>query len=147
MTNFQIAIQFVLEKEGGYVNDPKDPGGETNYGISKRYHPNVDIKNLTLDTAMRIYYNEYWVVNRCDSYSLGLGICILDTAVNQGIGTLRKLLDQMTSDDFQELISLRRQEYLRLIQKKPELIRFKRGWMNRLNDLSKYCEITLQNQI
>ena len=45
--NFTRAISFVLKWEGGYVNDPADPGGKTKYGISKRYHPKVDIKALT----------------------------------------------------------------------------------------------------
>jgi hypothetical protein len=47
MSKFDEIIEVVLEHEGGYVNDPKDPGGETNYGIAKRSHPDVDIKNLT----------------------------------------------------------------------------------------------------
>ena len=47
LTNFDDIIEVVLHHEGGYVNDPKDPGGETNFGIAKRSHPDVDIKNLT----------------------------------------------------------------------------------------------------
>ena len=46
LTEFDDIIEVVLEHEGGYVNDPKDPGGETNFGIAKRSHPDVDIKNL-----------------------------------------------------------------------------------------------------
>ena len=44
---FQRCVLFVLNEEGGYVNDPADPGGETNFGISMRAHPEVDIKALT----------------------------------------------------------------------------------------------------
>ena len=44
MAEFSLAIPIVLENEGGYVDDPNDPGGETNFGISKRSYPNVDIK-------------------------------------------------------------------------------------------------------
>ena len=40
---FEEIIEVVLEHEGGYVNDPKDPGGETKYGVSKRAYPNEDI--------------------------------------------------------------------------------------------------------
>ena len=47
LTDFNDIIEVVLHHEGGYVNDPKDPGGETNFGIAKRSHPDVDIKNLT----------------------------------------------------------------------------------------------------
>lgn len=63
---FEKAIQFVLENEGGYVFDKNDLGGETKYGISKRSHPNVNIKNLTLEDAKKIYYCEYWIKGKCD---------------------------------------------------------------------------------
>ena len=54
LTQFDDIIEIVLHHEGGYVNDPKDPGGETNFGIAKRSHPDVDIKNLTIDGAKEI---------------------------------------------------------------------------------------------
>ena len=44
---FEDAIEFVLLHEGGYSWDPKDPGGETRFGISKKSYPNLNIKNLT----------------------------------------------------------------------------------------------------
>ncbi len=47
LINFDEIIEVVLHHEGGYVNDPDDPGGETNFGIAKRSHPDVDIANLT----------------------------------------------------------------------------------------------------
>lgn len=47
-TDYQRALnEYVIPNEKGYVNNPRDPGGETNMGIAKRYHPNEDIKNLT----------------------------------------------------------------------------------------------------
>ena len=54
LTKFDDIIEIVLEHEGGYVNDPKDPGGETNFGVAKRSHPDVDIKNLTKEVAKEI---------------------------------------------------------------------------------------------
>ena len=48
LTQFDDIIEVVLEHEGGYVNDPKDPGGETNFGVAKRSHPDVDIANFCL---------------------------------------------------------------------------------------------------
>ena len=49
MSAFDIAFKLTIGHEGGYVNDPDDPGGETNYGISKRSYPDVDIANITID--------------------------------------------------------------------------------------------------
>ena len=51
---FEEIIEIVLEHEGGYVNDPDDAGGETKYGIAKRWYPDVDIKNLTKEQAKKI---------------------------------------------------------------------------------------------
>uniref|UniRef100_UPI0039E582BF glycosyl hydrolase 108 family protein n=1 Tax=Klebsiella pneumoniae TaxID=573 RepID=UPI0039E582BF len=57
---FDDLIGRVLGHEGGYVNDPRDPGGETQFGISKRAYPNVDIKGLTRETAISIYKRDFW---------------------------------------------------------------------------------------
>jgi lysozyme family protein len=60
-SRFINAVEKTLKNEGGYVNDPIDPGGETNYGISKRYWPAVDIKNLTREKAIDFYYTDFWL--------------------------------------------------------------------------------------
>lgn len=58
---YQRALQeYAIPNEGGYVNLPNDFGRETNMGISKRYHPNEDIKNLTRERANAILYKEIW---------------------------------------------------------------------------------------
>ena len=57
---FAKAIAFTLQREGGHVNDPDDPGGETNFGLSKRAYPYLDIAGLTLDQATHIYRRDYW---------------------------------------------------------------------------------------
>jgi len=59
--NFEIAFRDVIGLEGGYVNDPDDPGGETKYGISKRSYPHLDIANLTLVDAKKIYHVDFWL--------------------------------------------------------------------------------------
>lgn len=60
MADFEKAIETVLAKEGGYVNDPADAGGETNFGISKRRYPEVDIKSLTREQAIALYRRDFW---------------------------------------------------------------------------------------
>lgn len=64
---FDFALAFALEWEvggrpnGGYTNDPHDPGGETKWGISKRSYPELDIPSLTQAEAEAIYERDYWV--------------------------------------------------------------------------------------
>ncbi len=95
MARFDPAIAKVLAHEGGYVNDPHDPGGETKYGISKRAYPDVDIKNLTLDKAKAIYRRDYWEPLRCGMWDQRLGENIFDAAVNAGVRRTTKQLQKI----------------------------------------------------
>ncbi len=83
---FALAVSFVLAKEieGGYVNDPRDPGGETNFGISKRSYPNLDIRGLTKDDAIAIYRRDYWDAVQGDALPPVIAVAVFDAAVNQG---------------------------------------------------------------
>lgn len=90
--NFDRAFEHVVGVEGGYVNDPRDPGGETRYGISKRAYPNEDIRNLTLDRAKQIYWRDYWDACKCDSIPSPLNLYVFDAAVNQGISVAIRVL-------------------------------------------------------
>ena len=98
--NFEDAIAFIMKWEvgskpnGGYTNDPRDPGGETKYGISKRAYPDINIKNLTLGDAEVIYYNDYWKKCNCQSMTSALALIVFDSAVNQGAPTAAKLLQR-----------------------------------------------------
>lgn len=88
--NFDDAFTRLLGHEGGYSNNPKDPGGETNWGISKRSYPDVDIKNLTIDQAKAIYLRDFW--NPIGNAHPAIKFQAFDFAVNSGIGTaIRKL--------------------------------------------------------
>ena len=64
--SFNKIIYKVLEHEGGYVNDKDDLGGETNYGITKRFYPNLDIENLSKQEAIDIYYDDYWIPSKAE---------------------------------------------------------------------------------
>jgi lysozyme family protein len=90
--NFDQAFDRLFGNEGGYVDNPADPGGETNYGISKRSYPDVDIKNLTRDGAKAIYLRDFWNPLKADALDDGLIFQVFDFAVNSGIQTaIRKL--------------------------------------------------------
>lgn len=91
---FDKALAIVLRHEGGYVNDPRDPGGETKYGISKRAYPNVDIANLTVEDAAAIYRRDYWDKLRPDELPADLAVVLFDTAVNQGVSRAIRLLQK-----------------------------------------------------
>jgi lysozyme family protein len=86
MTAFDQAFDKTVGHEGGYANDPRDPGGETKYGISKRAYPALDIKSLTLADAKAIYKRDYWDRAQCDKLPLGLAFDVFDAAVNSGPG-------------------------------------------------------------
>jgi hypothetical protein len=94
--DLQAALDFVLEDniEGGYINNPADPGGETNFGICKRSYPDVDIKNLTRDGAKAIYAREYWAPIHGDELPEPVALVAFDCAVNQGVGTAVKVLQE-----------------------------------------------------
>ena len=82
--SFEEAVKVVLKHEGGYVNDPDDPGGETNFGISKRAFPDLDIKNLTEEDAIKIYYEKYWKQSKVEMLPERLWNIYFDMAVNMG---------------------------------------------------------------
>lgn len=89
---FFTAIDRLLKNEGGYVNDPADPGGETQWGISKRSYPAVDIKGLTRVAAIEIYRTDFWLRVHADSMADLVAFQAIDFAVNSGIETtVRKL--------------------------------------------------------
>jgi hypothetical protein len=135
---FARCLPFIFESEGDYVNDPKDPGGETKYGISKKAWPNLDIKNLTKEEAAVIYYKHYWLFV-ADQLPWPLNLCVFDTAVNQGTKKARQFLKEAGSD-WKKYLEIRRIWYLSLIHVKPELDRFRKGWLNRINNIKKYVE-------
>lgn len=85
MLTFESAINRVLGHEGGYVNNPADPGGETNWGIAKRSYPHVDIRGLTREGAIAIYKRDFWDRVHADELPAGLRFQALDAAVNSGI--------------------------------------------------------------
>lgn len=92
--NFDQAFERLLGHEGGYVNDPRDPGGETNWGISKRAYPNVDIKALTQDAAKAIYRRDYWAPVRADELPDIVRFDVFDAAVNSGVTQSAKWLQR-----------------------------------------------------
>ena len=153
LTTFNKIIDVVLEHEGGYVNDPKDPGGETNFGIAKRSHPDEDIKNLTKEDAKRIYYQDYWMKNRVPQIPDQLKHIYFDMCVNQGRSRAVKILQQtanakgaglivdgglgpktvgaLENVELERVRAYRIKYYADLVTRKPNLEKFYFGWFRR----------------
>ena len=148
-------IEETLKHEGGYVNDPKDLGGETNMGITKRFYPDLDIKNLTKEDAIKIYYKDYWVKNKVDDLPSRLKHIYFDMCVNQGKRTAVKVLQRAINNKGGKLVvdggfgpaskralkkykpsaervrCFRLKHYYDLVKKKPEQEKFLFGWYRR----------------
>lgn len=133
--NFDRCLAFVLKWEGGYVCDKHDPGGETKYGISKRSHPDLDIKCLSMVEAKQIYFNEYWIPSGCDKHVWPMDLIMFDTAVN--MGQKRALILFQENIDWRDFLLGRINFYLSITHKTKD--RFLKGWINRV--LGLYSEI------
>ena len=153
LVKFDEIIEIVLHHEGGYVNDPDDPGGETNFGIAKRSHPDVDIKNLTKDGAKEIYYQDYWIKNRVTQMPEDLKHIYFDMCINQGRGRAVKILQHAANAkganlkvdgglgpktigalkgvELDRVRAYRIKYYADLVTRKPDLEKFYFGWFRR----------------
>jgi lysozyme family protein len=94
MLTFETAIERILSHEGGWVNDKRDPGSETQWGISKRTYPTLDIKALTRDQAKALYERDFWrpVVETVADNALRFQL--LDAAVNHGMGNAVRFIQR-----------------------------------------------------
>jgi len=151
INNFRKSLEFTLRWEvgdapnGGYTNDSSDPGGETKYGIAKRFHPNLDIKNLTPEQAAQIYSDEYWAKSGCDSLEFPLCTAVFDTSVNCGVS--RSLSWLRSSANAYEFINRRRMFYYDKVNKTPTSRKYLAGWLSRCTDLRKFIDINTSNGI
>jgi len=160
------ALKFTLKWEGGYVNDPADPGGETNWGITKnvaRMHGYTgSMKDLPLDLAKQWYKEDYWDGVKLDGVAETrplFAITIFDAAVNHGPLRAKKLAQQaagatadgiwgpLTNKAFRErsdtvLVEMmcfyRRRFYREIVASKPSQEKFLKGWLRRVDALQQY---------
>jgi lysozyme family protein len=104
MSNYQKCLDIILHHEGGYVNHPKDPGGETNLGVTKRVYDEwcvtedlapKDMKDLEVDDVAPIYKKNYWDRVKGDDLPTGLDLCVFDFGVNAGTGRAAKYLQRL----------------------------------------------------
>lgn len=102
---FRHALQFVVHFEGGEVNNPNDPGGHTNYGVTQRTlniarekFPKAglpeSVSDLTDEHVSFMFWHLYWLPVKCDQLSDGLALVVFDGAINQGISAMGKHLQR-----------------------------------------------------
>jgi lysozyme family protein len=156
MSLFDDYIERVLSHEGGYVNDARDPGGETKFGIAKRSYPSVDIKGLTRDAAKAIYKRDFWDRVQGDALPRQFAFQALDAAVNHGIGNAVRWMQRAVgaADDgvigpvtlgkvqrFEaaDLVLLFNAERLEFYAKLQNFDAFGRGWTRRVAGNLRYA--------
>lgn len=91
---FSRYIERILSHEGGYVNHPNDPGGETKWGISKRQFPSVNIAGLTREQAIALYKRHYWEEVEALQLPKVLRFQVLDSSINHGLGNAISFLQR-----------------------------------------------------
>lgn len=148
---FADFIGRILGHEGGYVHHPSDPGCETHWGISKRFYPDLDIRNLTRDQAVCLYRRDYWAKLRAQDLPPVVGFTVLDCAVNHGRGQAARWLQRAIgvaddgiigpvtlaaarSADPNDTVLRMNAERLRFYARLSTFNDFGRGWTRRVAD-------------
>lgn len=146
---FDEAFERLIGHEGGYVDHPADPGGATNFGISKRSYPDEDIRGITLERAKAIYLRDYWQAAGCDSVPDKLRFSLFDMAVNSGVKQSIKTLQRAVGADPDGVIGPKTRALmddlppaqfiarfnghrLQFMSSLPQWPAFGRGWANRI---------------
>ena len=152
---FERFISVVLKHEGGYVNDPDDRGGETNFGITRYRYPDLNIKDLTLAQAKEIYYKDFY--QRMKLHFIkddALALHVLDMGVNAGRTRAVELLQVLlkgcevdgllgpstgqgialadTTTNLVEAYKAKRIEYYYKVSLRGNNKKFLAGWVNRV---------------
>lgn len=162
--NAEIAIKRVIAAEGGskITDDPRDPGGLTKFGISKKAYPSLDIRNLTEAQAVAIYKRDYWDKIQGDFLPYNVAYTIFNYAVNRGISVAVKYAQKVVGlpEDgvigpktiaaikakgepafLSQYLAIAKKGYEDLVAKRPDLEVFLKGWKNRIDHISDYVGV------
>jgi lysozyme family protein len=168
MSNFNKCLEIVLHHEGGYVNHPKDPGGMTNMGVTKRVYEEWvgysvsenTMQNLKEEDVAPIYKNNYWDRVKGDQLPNGLDLVVFDFGVNAGTGraakflqamigtvadggigpnTLAKLDEFINNNTLTETIRLYQDERQDYYESLSTFNTFGKGWTRRVNETTEFA--------
>ena len=154
LSKFDEIIEVVLEHEGGLVDDPDDPGGLTNLGISARAYPNENIRGLTVDRAKELYERDYWRKYKVGSLPDRIRHSYFDMCINMGGRRAIKVLQEACNSKNSKKIDIdggigpvtikaasnvepfrlrayRVMYYAELCMKKPKMEKYWVGWFRR----------------
>lgn len=157
--SFQQIFDRLIGHEGGYVNDPQDPGGETNWGITKRtamangYTGNM--KTMTRQQAYEIYRRAFWLRYNCEQMPDAVAYQFFDAAVNHGFGNASRMLQRavgvlddgiigkysleaINSNPISDTLMVLNGERLNFYTRLKNFDRFGKGWVNRVAQNLRY---------
>lgn len=141
--NREAAIKITLKYEGGYTNDPRDPGLATNWGITihdarlywKPDATNEDVRNMPLDVAVEIYRKQYWNKMACDLDPDGVDLVTFDYGVNSGVGRAVPCRTKFKNTDSVKWVQDICKERLRFLHNLKTWSVFGKGWGSRVADV------------
>nr|DAJ23970.1 MAG TPA: Lysozyme [Caudoviricetes sp.] len=157
--SFQQIFDRLIGHEGGYVNDLQDPGGETNWGVTKRtaqangYTGNM--KTMTRQQAYEIYRRAFWLRYNCEQMPDAVAYQFFDAAVNHGFGNASRMLQRavgvlddgiigkysleaINSNPISDTLMVLNGERLNFYTRLKNFDRFGKGWVNRVAQNLKY---------
>jgi len=159
--NWNDCFEMVLKHEGGYVNDPRDPGGRTNLGVTQRAYAawlvrtvtESDMRKLSPSIVKPFYKAMYWDKIKGDGLPSGVDYAAFDLAVNSGVGRASKYLQQIAgvtvdgvigpksleaikSRDPKEMADALCDMRLDFLKRLPTFETFGKGWSRRVAEVS-----------
>ena len=162
--NFEEALKAILKHEGGYVNHPRDPGGMTNLGVTKKVweawvgHPvgEKEMRELTPDTVAPMYKKKYWDAVKADELPTGLDYLMFDFAINAGPGRAIKTMQKaigttpdgaigpktmaaLKAADPTDLIAKFSMEKELFYKALPTFATFGKGWLRRVDEAKSHA--------
>ena len=162
--NFDEAFSLVIKHEGGYVNNPKDPGGMTNLGVTKKVWEEyvghevdeMTMRNLSINDVKPLYKKMYWDKIRGDDLPEGLDYAAFDFSVNSGTGRAAKFLQRIVGANqdgaigpatlkaleacnASELVTELCEERQKFLESLPIFPTFGKGWTARVSEVEKHA--------
>ena len=159
--NWDECFEMVLKHEGGYVNDPRDPGGRTNLGVTQRAWESYwnrksseeEMRKLTPNIVKPFYKAMYWDKIRGDDLPSGVDYAAFDLSVNSGVGRASKYLQQIAgvtadgvigpksleaikSRDPKEMADALCDMRMDFLKRLPTFETFGKGWSRRVAEVS-----------